>query len=200
MTSEVDVRIGYGARMSSGAVPSASDIVGGLSLLAARLETASAKGPLLALRERLVGELLGDSERAIAPLDDDFCLVTHVGGNTIATDRDGVAGSLRGLAAREDHLMWVELAELVSDDRTVAGHGALCSMSGVPPVEDTAGPTGRVSVSRMPFAFFVGCDDDRMTSETVFLDADDTELTEHEGTVADVRDGLAAAVGAHLAS
>ena len=194
MLSELDVRIGYRPVMSAGPVPSAVDLVKGLSLLATRLVVTPASGPLVALRERLIGELLGDSERAIAPLGPDFFLVTHVGGATTTTDRAGVVATLQGLGERDGHLMACELAELVSDDDGAAGHGALCSMSAQPQEADAGGEADRVSVSRIPFAFFVRCDGDRMTSETIFLDLQGTEVTELEGTLASLQDGLAAAV------
>ena len=186
--------------MSAGTVPSAIDLVGGLSLLAARLEAAPASGPLVALRERLIGELLGASERAIAPLGPDFFLVTHVGGATTTTDRAGVVATLQGLEERDGHLMAVELEDLVSDEAGAAGHGALCSLSAQPQDGDPGDDSDRVSVSRIPFAFFVRCEGDRMTSETIFLDLQGTEVTELEGTLASLQDGLAAAVEALFGS
>ncbi len=186
--------------MSSGTVPSATDLVGGLSLLALRLEAAPTSGPLVALRERLIGELLGDSERAIAPLGPDFVLVTHVGGATTTTDRAGVVATLQGLGERGGHLMACELAELVSDDDGAAGHGALCSMSAQPPEAAAGGEGDRVSVSRIPFAFFVRCEGDRMTSETIFLDLQGTDVTELEGSLSSVREGLLAAVAERFGS
>ena len=180
--------------MSSGTVPSANDLVGGLSLLALRLEAAPTSGPLVALRDRLIGELLGDSERAIAPLGPDFVLVTHVGGATTTTDRAGVVATLQGLEEREGHLMAVELNDLVSDDAGAAGHGSLCSMSAHPQDGDADGEPDGVSVSRIPFAFFVRCEGERMTSETIFLDLQGTEVSELGGSLASVQEGLPAAV------
>jgi hypothetical protein len=178
--------------MNSGTIPSASDLVGGLSPLASRLRTAPATGPLVALRERLMGELLGDTARALAALGTDFRLVTHVRGTMSTTDRAGVEANLRAMEGH-DHLMWVELSDLVSDDEMVAGHGLLCSMIGRPPEADGAGGAEWVSVSKMPFAFFVRCDNALMTSETVFVMLEETEVRELEGSVASARAGLEAA-------
>jgi hypothetical protein len=123
-----------------------------------RLRCGGPSATLLPLRERLVGELLGDGPRVATTLNADFVLTTHTGGppGTLG-GRDMVEGIVRqgdiGVA------LWCEFDDLVTDIEAVAAHGTLHTFRPDPG-----------SVVAVPMAMFLRYADGLMASEVVFLD------------------------------
>jgi hypothetical protein len=124
-----------------------------------RLDGGEPAPPLLTLRERLAGELLGDGQRVAATLAPAFSLVTHTGGppSTIAgrvmvdgISRQGNAGVM----------LWAELDDLLVETEVAAGDGLLHTFHPEPG-----------SITSYPFAFFIHYAGDLMESEVAFLDA-----------------------------
>jgi hypothetical protein len=127
-------------------------------LIAERVEVANPSAPLVALRERLVGELLGDAQRVAATLAPDFVLEIHAGGPaTTLAGHDVVAGIDR--QGEAGVMLWTELNDLMVEPLAVGGSGHLHTFRPDPG-----------SVTSFPFAFFIHYADGLMTSEVAFME------------------------------
>jgi hypothetical protein len=122
--------------------------------------------PLLTLRERLAGELLGDDQRVAATLAPAFTLVTHTGGTTSTiSGRDMVDGIRR--QGQTGVMLWVQLDDLAVGSDVVAGNGLLHTFR-----PDTS------ALTTLPLAFFIRyAGDGLMTSEVIFMDLSASSTT-----------------------
>ena len=144
--------------MSEDALMSTDRMLQAFRVIDDRCGDAATAGSLLALRERLAGELLGDDVRVAATLAPDFALVTHTGGPaTTIAGRDMVDGIRR--QGNAGVVIWTELDDLVAAPDVVAGHGLLHTFS----------PDPR-AVATCPLAFFIRYAEGFMTSEVAFMD------------------------------
>ncbi|CAO5160491.1 DUF222 domain-containing protein [Frankia sp. AiPs1] len=146
--------------------PAESDLVQAFR----RIDEQRARDPeavnLVAFRERLLGELVGDADRVAAALAPGFTLVTHAGGKTQTSSGDQVVSGVRRLGAVPGGaLMWLRLDDLVADRTTIAGHGSLVTLA--------AAPTGGLHRTVAPLAFFIVSETTDagsvMTSESLYL-------------------------------
>jgi hypothetical protein len=127
-------------------------------LIAERVEAGAPSAPLVALSERLAGELLGDAQRVAATLAPDFVLEAHTGGpTTTLAAKDMVAGI--GRQGEAGVMLWTELDDLMVEPRVVGGSGLLHTFRPDPG-----------SVTSFPFAFFIHYADRLMTSEVAFME------------------------------
>ncbi|MCM3883418.1 hypothetical protein [Frankia sp. R82] len=151
--------------------PEESDLLSAFRLIDEQLATAPGAENLVAFRERMLAELVGDADRVAATLAPGFSLVTQVGGKTLTSGRDQLVASIQRLgAAPGGALMWLRLDGLVADRTTIAGHGSLVTL--------TAVPSGGLRRTVGPLAFFVTGDGPLITSESIYLDpqADETSV------------------------
>lgn len=152
-------------------------------LIGERLDSGAPSLPLDLLRERLVGELLGDAQRVAATLASDFVLVTHAGGPaTTLAGSDMVDGISRQAAAGA--ILWTELDDLVVEEDVVAGDGLFHTL-----------PPDSGYVTTLPFAFFIRYANRMMASEVAFLDVSATVTTPLSGGAAPSRERLAFLLG-----
>ena len=124
--------------------------------------------PLLLLRKRLIGELVGDGDQVASTLAPAFELVMRTGGEaTTTTGRAMVEGIRRG--GHAGVVIWVEFDDLLASTERIAGQGTMGTI--VPVDEDT------VTVATTPFAMFIRLADELMTSEVVFVDSTERSTT-----------------------
>jgi hypothetical protein len=116
---------------SGGEMP-AGELVAGLLSVTASIERepeGPARAMLVALRERLAGELLGDVERTLAVVDDDFVLTVSQPGAPISrSNKSDLATSVEKFSTLAgEMLMWLELDHLVAAGEQLAGSGRMHS-------------------------------------------------------------------------
>lgn len=108
------------------------ELVGGLKYVTASIQR-QPEGPartmLVALRERLAGELLGDVERTLAVVDDDFVLTVSQPGAAISrSGKSDLATSVESLSALAgEMLVWLELDQVVAAGEQLAASGRMHS-------------------------------------------------------------------------
>jgi hypothetical protein len=148
--------------------PGEQDLLQAFRVIDDALGASACRGGLLAFRERLAGELLGEAERVATALGPGFELVTHAHGATTVTSRDAVIASIRALG-ETGAVIWAELDDLAADRGVVAGHGLLRTLT-VAADGGSEGP-GRSRLTTVPFAFFIRFDGELMSSEVLYMDA-----------------------------
>ncbi len=148
------------------------DVLHAFRLIDSLLEAGPRRGSLLALRDRLAGELLSDSDRVAATLADDFELTTVTGGCRTTTDRNAlIEGIRRQNEGDGGAMMWMELEDLVVEESALAGQGMLRMLRSAPEATTSA------SVTSIPLAFFLRFRTALMTSEVIFMEAPRPEST-----------------------
>jgi hypothetical protein len=167
------------AHLVTAAGPSEHDVLEAFRLIDRRLaDPADPADPvvLLALRDRLAGELVGDADRVAARLSPGFTLVTHAGGTTTTTREALLRGVRRQGATGGASLMWLRLTDLVVDTTSLAGQGSLDTL--LTAAVATAAGRGRSDLTEsdllfttVPIAFVIRFDGQLMASETLYLDA-----------------------------
>jgi hypothetical protein len=146
------------------------DVLQAFRVIDARLAAGPRWPSVLALRERLAGELLSEVDRVAGTLADDFELETVTGGSKTTTDRTALLGSIRRQHEAEgEAMMWMELVALVVEETAIAGQGTLHMLR--------AAPGGSAHITSIPLAFFIHFDGALMTSEVIFMDPPRTEPT-----------------------
>ncbi len=160
-------------------VASEVDVLQAFRFIDALLAAGPRRESLLALRDRLAGELLGDGDRVASTLADEFELTTVAGGSSTTTDRGALIASIgrQGDGDGEGDgdgaaMIWMELEDLVVEESAIAGRGML-RMLGSTPGEPTSGQRAVDLVSShltsIPLAFFLRFDGALMTSEVIFM-------------------------------
>jgi hypothetical protein len=190
-STDIDVNIGVmpsESRPGSDIGATTDDLIQAFRLIDGRLSGDGGRGPLAVLRERLLGELVGDADRVAATLSPDFVLVSHGGGASTTTAGPRMVESIRRQGAA-GMLMWVELDELLVEDDAVAGQGVLRTMRAA------GGGADGVALTTDPLALFLRFAGDLMTSEVVFLDTAAGGSTTVHGVALPSREHLLARAG-----
>jgi hypothetical protein len=154
--------------------PSADELLQAFRLIDDRLAAGAVSGPLLSLRRRLAGELLGDPELVSSTLAENFELGTHAGAALTVSGRQAVIASVERMADPAARvLMWVKFDDLLSDRDAIAVQGDLLTIRSVAArgPETTVGGQPGLSLTSMPIALFLRFRGDLMTSETIYLNS-----------------------------
>jgi hypothetical protein len=157
------------------------DLLQAFRLIDSRLAAATSDRQLLALRDRLAGELLNDGDRVGATLADEFELVTITAGSRTTTKRNTLIESMERKSETGDNaLMWMELEDLVVDETAIAGQGTLRMLHPAPEVtarESDEHGEGDASLTSIPLAFFLRFRGNLMSSEVIYMESPSTEVT-----------------------
>ena len=149
------------------------DPVAGLSAVDEKIERTPDRAQrrmLELLRERLVGELLGDTERVFATLAPGFTLVTRIAGTPGSSVGAGAFRAMTAQAATAGVLVWCEWDHLVVDGDGLVAEGVLNT------VRPGGEPGGRVRV-RTAVVILVAYADGLMPRETLYMDPTAAEVT-----------------------
>ncbi len=146
------------------------DVLQAFRLIDSLLETGPRRASLLALRDRLVGELLSDCDRVASTLAEDFALRTVMGGSSTMTDRNALIASIRRQNETEA-MMWMELEDLVVGETALAGQGTLRMRRAASEAPASA------YVTSIPLAFFLRFHGGLMNSEVIFMETPGPEST-----------------------
>jgi hypothetical protein len=115
-------------------------------------------GPSLkSLRQRLVGELFGDSADVAATFDPAFEVLSHGGERSVRIPGSAIAEAARDRAAA-GMLMWLELDDLVIDGDSIAACGAMVTLH-----------VTQRTLTTVPIGIFFRFSGGRMTSEVFFM-------------------------------
>jgi len=150
------------------------DVLQAFRLIDSLLTAGPSLESLLALRDRLAGELLSDADRVASTLADNFELRTVTGGSSTTTDRDALIKSIRRQSeAGGEAMMWMELEDLVVGESALAGQGLLRMLRAAPGAT-TDGQSDNETVcahlTSIPLAFFLRFERALMTSEVIFME------------------------------
>jgi hypothetical protein len=155
------------------------DPLSAFRLIDGRLATesrAQRRAMLIALRERLAGEMLGEVERVVSAVDDGFVLRTCLPSGAVevtALDafREGLA---RMQPIADQMLMWVELDHLLIEDNSMAGEGVLRTLVTSHLAREMYNASGVdddcLYLSKLSLAFFIDFTGSKMAAETVYMD------------------------------
>jgi hypothetical protein len=181
---------------------SSIDVLVGLRQLgdrAAAESGAAASQMLIALRERLAAEMLGDTARALAVVGDDFLLTTVQAGAPRATSgKAELADSVDKLRSlRGKMLMWIEFNHLLADGSELAASGKMHLSYDAAFAAEALGaqPAGRGSfTASSEISIFCGFESRLMRSEQLLVVAHgeglaptpNLELPDHEALEAAV--------------
>ncbi len=127
-----------------------------------RYRQPSANASMKALGQRLVGELLGETEYVAAALDPTFEVVMHSGGTTVTLPGSMIAEGVAAQAAA-GALMWTEFDDFVVDGDTIATSGVMLTLLLIDQ-----------SLITTPVGLFLRFSADRMTSEVAFMGTPET--------------------------
>ena len=148
------------------------DVLQAFRLIDSLLDAGPRRASLLALRDRLAGELLGDGDGVASTLAEDFVLRTVTGGSSTLTDRNALIASIRRQSEADgEAMMWMELEDLVVEEAALAGQGTLRMLRSAP------GTPASAHVTSIPLAFFIRFDGVLMSSEVIFMEPPGPEST-----------------------
>lgn len=140
------------------------------------------------LRDRLLGELIGDADRVAATLTADFEL--RMGGSEAAVPGATMVEGIRRQGAA-GLAIWVELDDLLVRDDRIAANGTLHTLTRHAPDAEHA-----AELASCPIALFLRFAGDLMSSEVIYLDTANASSTSLEAADVLTPAEMSALVGA----
>jgi hypothetical protein len=178
--------------------PTIAEMTSAIAVVSDRASSADHPGPLRALRERLIGELLADADQATAVLAPDFELISWSRGTKSVTDRATMVESLRQLVPGSVFI-WTDLDHLVADGSAIGLSGRLFMLTTAPRAGRDSLEADEAVLSSTPLAAFFRCSGELMTEETVHLDRTATVETVLHGIALPSTDELRKTIAHRLA-